>query len=248
MTIDIFTLPILAGLSGVGLYLIAYALLQLRFISGIGYLYPVLNALAALGVMISLFQEFNLASLLIQISFIAISAYGILRLFYVKNQITFTGNDESLLNNKLPNLSNDIAKQFLSAGEWLDVPDGATLCKEGEQISHLYYVSNGECSVLSKNQIVGRCGAGDFVGEITCFNGEPATGTVKSETDVKLFRITIKDLHRLCAKHPALRFEIENGIADNLRSKIARTNGYPLPDPVNDNRGIELKSKAIGAT
>lgn len=68
------------GLAGVVFYLGSYAALQMDVIDGKGFAYPVLNFLAASCVLFSLFENFNMPSLLIQISWIAISLYGISKL------------------------------------------------------------------------------------------------------------------------------------------------------------------------
>lgn len=73
------------GLLGVVFYLGSYAALQFEIIDGRKVVYPLLNFLAASFVLVSLFENFNLPSLLIQISWIAISLYGISRLTMISN-------------------------------------------------------------------------------------------------------------------------------------------------------------------
>ena len=70
----------LVGVAGFVFYMLAYALLQLGKISGQGYCYVILNMLAAILVLISLIHQFNLASLLIQLSWIMISLIGLARI------------------------------------------------------------------------------------------------------------------------------------------------------------------------
>ena len=70
----------IAGFMGVALYLGSYAALQLQLLDCNGIKYPFLNFLAASCVLISLSESFNMSSALIQISWIAISSYGIARL------------------------------------------------------------------------------------------------------------------------------------------------------------------------
>lgn len=69
------------GVAGFLFYMLSYALLQLGKISGQCYTYTLLNMLAASLVLVSLFNQFNLASALIQISWIAISIVGVFRLW-----------------------------------------------------------------------------------------------------------------------------------------------------------------------
>jgi hypothetical protein len=67
-----------AGLIGVFLVLLAFFLLQARKLHGNGHVYQVMNALGALGVMLSLvFGPFNLAAFLLEAAWFLISIYGI---------------------------------------------------------------------------------------------------------------------------------------------------------------------------
>lgn len=69
-----------AGILGFALYLASYVLLNAGRLSGDRCGYALLNLAAAVCVLVSLMQSFNLASALIQASWIAISLYGIVRL------------------------------------------------------------------------------------------------------------------------------------------------------------------------
>ena len=71
----------LIGVAGFVFYMLSYGLLQLGKISGQSYVYTLLNMLAAALVLISLLHQFNLASALIQISWIGISVVGLFRLW-----------------------------------------------------------------------------------------------------------------------------------------------------------------------
>ena len=83
----------IAGLTGVAFYLGSYAALQIGLIRGNGYLYPILNGVAASLVLAGLMKDFNLSSAIIQGSWIVISIIGITRLFYIRNSIRFTADE-----------------------------------------------------------------------------------------------------------------------------------------------------------
>lgn len=67
-----------AGLLGFFFYMASFAALQFRMIDGQGLMYSSMNVLAAFLVLVSLIGEFNLASALIQISWIVIGLTGIM--------------------------------------------------------------------------------------------------------------------------------------------------------------------------
>jgi len=74
------------GLAGVVFYLGSYAALQLDLINAKGFAYPTLNFLAASFVLLSLLENYNFPSLLIQISWITISLYGISKLALTRSK------------------------------------------------------------------------------------------------------------------------------------------------------------------
>lgn len=74
----------LLGLAGVLGYLSSYAMVQLKTEFADKLIYSALNFFSALLVMISLMENFNLSSMLIQLSWISISSFGIYRCLHYK--------------------------------------------------------------------------------------------------------------------------------------------------------------------
>ncbi|KNG92521.1 CBU_0592 family membrane protein [Pseudaestuariivita atlantica] len=79
--LDVVLLCKAAGVAGFLLYMASFAALQLELIEGQGLMYPLSNVLAASLVLVSLAAEWNLASAMIQVSWITIGTVGaVLRL------------------------------------------------------------------------------------------------------------------------------------------------------------------------
>lgn len=72
---DIYTA---AGLVGFGAYGAGFALVQMDKVDGNGTLYSLINIAAAALVLVSLYQDFNLASALIQVTWISLGLIGLL--------------------------------------------------------------------------------------------------------------------------------------------------------------------------
>ncbi|TAL91076.1 MAG: hypothetical protein EPN69_11020 [Rhodanobacter sp.] len=69
-----------AGYLGVALILLAFFLLQAQQLHGNRLTYQAMNILGALGVMLSLlFGNFNLPAFMLEVAWIAIGVYGVLR-------------------------------------------------------------------------------------------------------------------------------------------------------------------------
>lgn len=73
------------GLTGAALYLASYVILQIKRRFAKTIFYSFMNMVAAVFVVVSLTQSFNLPSFTIQILWIAISVYGIYRSIKLKN-------------------------------------------------------------------------------------------------------------------------------------------------------------------
>lgn len=67
------------GTLGVILILVAYFLLQTERLSGQSVSYSVVNLVGSLLITVSLVYDFNLSSFIIEMAWIAISLYGIVR-------------------------------------------------------------------------------------------------------------------------------------------------------------------------
>jgi len=69
-----------AGYIGVALVLLAFFLLQERKLQGSSLTYQLMNILGAVGMMLSLcFGNFNLASFIMQVAWLLIGGYGMVR-------------------------------------------------------------------------------------------------------------------------------------------------------------------------
>lgn len=80
-TLDMFItwFPDFIGCVGAVMVLFAYAFLQMGKIKVESFMYSFLNLIAAFMILISLFYAWNLAAALIEIAWIGISAYGVMR-------------------------------------------------------------------------------------------------------------------------------------------------------------------------
>lgn len=76
----------LIGILGVIIIIIAYMLLQLEKMDAKDLSFSVLNSLGALFIIISLYYDWNLASFLMEATWMIISLYGILKYYKMKKK------------------------------------------------------------------------------------------------------------------------------------------------------------------
>lgn len=212
------------GLAGAGLYIAAYAMLQLRWLGGTGYGYTMMNLGAATLVLVSLTHDFNMSSVVIQMTWIAISVFGMTRTFYLHHATRLNPEEAALIAAKLPLISRSGARKFLDAGAWSDAAAGTCLAIEGEILGALVYLARGTAEVTHGGQDVGECGPGVFLGELTCFEGTPATATVTLGEDARYFRISTEALNRVCDRDPDLKFLLHFAFGRDTRAKLEAAN------------------------
>ena len=70
------------GVAGFVIYIAGFSLVQAGHLCGNGMVYALSNVVAAMLVLISLINAFNIASFLIQISFITTGLFGVIRKLY----------------------------------------------------------------------------------------------------------------------------------------------------------------------
>jgi len=80
------TLYEVIGLAGVFLILVAYFLLQTEHITPRQMSYQLLNILGASGILVSLIDNWNLPAFIIEICWLLISTYGLMKLYYCKRR------------------------------------------------------------------------------------------------------------------------------------------------------------------
>ncbi|MCY4180308.1 MAG: cyclic nucleotide-binding domain-containing protein [Litoreibacter sp.] len=220
----------ISGLLGVAFYLGGYAALQFGFVRGSGYAYTLLNLLGASFVLVSLWTNFNLASLLIQVSWITLSVVGLTRLYVRNRALHFTSEELQLLEDRLPTLSKPSAKDFFRAGGWADLEPGEGLLREGRAVEHLFYLAQGEVTVHSGENEITRVEHG-FLGEISVLDGKPASASVTTATPSKVFVIARTDLKRLMAKDTEFGNALEAGLSRELGRKLVEASRRLIDAP-----------------
>ncbi len=214
----------LIGILGVALYLGSYAALQFGLMRGRGYAYAAVNAAAAGCVLLSLVQDFNLSSALIQVSWITISIIGISRLYLLSRRVRFNAEEAAFLQSKLPRLVKHEARRLLDIGHWANCEAGTVLIREGECVPYLVYLVAGEATVAMNGHVIAASPAGAFLGELTCLTGEPATATVTAAGPARCLMIEAAALRRLIANEDDIRQAIDETFAGDARDKLIMAN------------------------
>lgn len=105
--------------------------------------------------------------------------------------------------------------------EWIFLPGGETLMRQGDKADGMYVVVNGSLVYEVRNdqgQVVstGSFSKGDIIGEMALLTGEPRTATVVATLSCEIVKISTVAFETVFSKHPPSMLAITKLIADRF--------------------------------
>jgi CRP/FNR family transcriptional regulator, cyclic AMP receptor protein len=98
---------------------------------------------------------------------------------------------------------------------------GEVLFREGETSKDLYIIQNGIVKIYKevdgKTLPIALVHAGQFVGELSFFDGKPRSATAEAATDLKVLKLDQAKLDKEIKKLPSWLLVIIRSIADRMR-------------------------------
>jgi hypothetical protein len=207
------------GVMGAIIYLASYFLLQAGWIKGEGNVYAGMNMLAAACVLFSLSTKFNIGSFLIQISFILLSIYGIIRSFLARRPIVLSDREAQLANILVPDLPPRRAQQLIRNGNW-KTEAKCKIATEGELLDKLIVLLDGAATVKKQGQKVAEVAPGQVIGEFSCLDAGPATADVSLSGTAQLYYIQNKKLREVLDQNKDISDAFQMGLRNQLALKL----------------------------
>lgn len=144
--------------------------------------------------------------------------------FIESSRVRFTPEEEVMAKGVFSSLPRPRARHLLDQGFWLTGRDGEVLTREGEDVTHLFYLSDGNARVLSQGKQVGSIRPGDLIGEVTILTGDRATATVVLDGPARFWCAPASVLRPYVETHSDVRHALERGVTDALRAKLRASN------------------------
>ncbi len=118
--------------------------------------------------------------------------------------------------------------------QWLTLPGGSALFREGEKSDFFYIVISGRLGVLIEGdedepRFITQIGTGDTVGEMGMITGEPRTATVIAIRYTELLGFSKSAYDRLIARHPKLTRRILEILARRLAATTHKVSEPRVP-------------------
>ncbi|MGA9411014.1 MAG: hypothetical protein WBV78_11295 [Roseobacter sp.] len=102
----------------------------------------------------------------------------IAREWLIEQRATFREEETQFLAARLSSLSKAEARRFLNMGAWIDGPTGAVLTTVNEDVDLLVYLVKGRVDIYLNDKLVGACGPGNFVVEMSVLGHRDCRRTV----------------------------------------------------------------------
>jgi len=111
-----------------------------------------------------------------------------------------------------------------AALEWLVLPGGAVLFREGEDSDSLYILISGRLRVTVAHEggerTVAELGRGEMVGEMGVLTGEKRSTTVYAIRDSELVKLPQAAMNHLAEKYPQVMMRVNRILANRLRLEL----------------------------
>lgn len=135
--------------------------------------------------------------------------------------------DEAPLTNDLDAEERDVVT---AAAERVACEAGEVLLEEGETGPALYFVETGTVEVLKTDETqehrfaIATLAAGDFFGEMSFVDDEPASATVRAQEDVRVWRLQKEELREAGAPGRTVYYHLVSNVTHTISERLRATN------------------------
>ena len=199
-------------------------LLATSFVVRIDYVRMGLAAAALVALPLALFRGPDVGSSLLVLAILVVNIGILARLWLRGAQMRFSAEEEELRRQHFAGLSPLLARDLIDQGHWISARRGEVLIRENQAAPSLFYLAEGQATILREGVEVGRLSDGALIGEATVLDGAHATGTVVLTGHSRLWFIPAAGLRAYLAAQPDVAAALHEGFARALRGKLANAN------------------------
>lgn len=117
-----------------------------------------------------------------------------------------------------------------TAAERIEYTDGEVVLEEGETGPALYFIETGTVEVLKSDEeqehrfAIATLEDGDFFGEMSFVDDEPASATIRAQDDVRVWRLRKKQLHDAGAAGRTVYYHLVSNVTHTISERLRATN------------------------
>jgi len=162
------------------------------------------------------------------IVFIGLNVYNIIYLLHERRGVNFTPQEKEMYETVFKGFSPVEFMKLVRIGNWREVTEGQDLIEEGQKVTEILFIYNGQAQVLSRGQTINSLKDGAFIGEMELAADKPAVATVRTTTPTRIMAWPAADIRQLLIRNPSMNSTIQTIFTADLMEKLQRQTGASL--------------------
>lgn len=163
--------------------------------------------------------------------FVSVNLVQLFIIMFENRKAAFSDEEAIIVKAMVPGKDLRHARRIMSIGEWNEADPGTVMIEEGEMTTHLFLLVRGAVQIERDNKIIGVCGEGDFLGEISYLNNIGATATAVVANQIRYFSFERNRLSSFLERDAELRQAVEASFNRNLIGKLVKTSHAITKNP-----------------
>ncbi len=131
-------------------------------------------------------------------------------------------DEKVLVDAVIPDASMAQIRRFLTLGTRHTAPPDTVLFRQNEKPDHLIVLTRGTVQIERNGRVIGACGEGDFLGEISFQTGGAATADVVVTNAVHYTAYDAEELRAFVRRHTETGAAIQASLSRNVAAKLDR--------------------------
>ncbi len=204
---------------------IPYALLVISMLmNDMSWLRAIAIAAGLIRIVNRAFFEIDPVIVFWEIIFVAVNVMQLTILWYYAKRHRFTGDEQRFAEIMPQGIARRTVRKLLRLAHLRQLEAGTMLTTEGEPVRDLIFVVEGVARIEKGGRMVGVCGPGDFVGEMSFVTGAPASATAVSARPMRYLAFEQSRLRAAMESDAELRRALDASFNSNLVGKLAKAN------------------------
>lgn len=125
-------------------------------------------------------------------------------------------------------------EKLCTSGRFLSLKKGDVVIQEGDSVNSIYCLLKGEVDILMPDDLeefddltlVNMLVDGECIGEYSFVDQQPASATVKANTDIELLELSHDALREALDADSELRAQLYKNLLESLVERLRNTNIY----------------------
>ena len=202
-----------------------YALLVLSMLmNDMGWLRAIAIAAGLIRIVNRAFIDIDPVIVFWESIFVGVNVVQLLVLWYYAKRHRFTDDEQRFAAIMPASIDRRSIRRLLRLAQMRHADAGARLTLEGQSVNELLFLAEGVAQIEKGGRIIGVCGPGDFLGEMSFVSGAPASATAVASRPVRYLAFDQKKLRTAVDADADLRRAIDASLNSNLVGKLAKAN------------------------